>query len=38
MLERPFGSVRSKDYMPDGVPAETTAATIARTRPSEPLR
>jgi MFS family permease len=31
MLERPFGSVRLKDHLPDGVPAESTAATNERT-------
>lgn len=39
MLERPFGSVRSRDHMTDTAPrAETTATRTARTPRSEPLQ
>jgi hypothetical protein len=38
MLERPFGSVRSQDHLPEGAPAESTAATTERARQSAPLR
>src|SRR5215469_6745651 len=39
MLERPFGSVRSKDRTTDTAPqAETTATSSARTMRSEPLQ
>jgi MFS family permease len=39
MLERPFGSVRSKDHTTDTAPqAETTATRTARTPRSEPLQ
>jgi MFS family permease len=32
MLERPLGSVRTTDHIPDGVPAESPAATTERTQ------
>jgi MFS family permease len=39
MLERPFGSVRSKDHTSDTAPwGETTATSTARTARSEPLQ
>ena len=39
MLERPFGSVRSKDHTTDTAPrAKTTATRTARTPRSEPLQ